>query len=201
MHVIQRGNNRSRCFQSWEDYRCYREILREESVRTGCAIHAYVLMANHVHLLVTPRAPKGIPEMMQRLGRRYVRYFNDRYGRTGTLWEGRYRAGIVDSDRYFLTCSRYIDLNPARAAVVTNPAHYLWSSYRANTGLGPDPLLTQHPLFEALGNQERDRSATYEALCREALAEDTLQAIRNATHRGTTVGSESDSDPGVRVGL
>jgi putative transposase len=195
MHVIQRGNNRSRCFEAIEDYRRYRDILREESHRADCPIHAYVLMTNHVHLLVTPRSTNGISRMMQRLGRRYVRYFNDRRGRTGTLWEGRYRAGIIDSDRYFLTCSRYIDLNPTRASMVANPADYPWSSYRANTGESSDPLLTQHPLFEALGIDDRRRGAAYRALCRESMAEDTLRAIRRQPTAERPWGQSRDSDP------
>lgn len=125
-HAIQRGNNRAPVFGAEDDYRFYLECLQEAAVRHGCAIHAYVLMTNHVHLLVTPETEGSLPKTLQSVGRRYVQYFNYTYGRTGTLWEGRYRATVIDSEHYLLTCMRYIELNPVRAGMVPQPEGYRW---------------------------------------------------------------------------
>ena len=132
LHVIQRGNNRAPIFFGVEDYARYRAWLAAAAAEYGCAIHAYVLMTNHVHLLVTPRQAESLPRAMQSLGRRYVRYVNAAYHRTGTLWEGRYRAAPIDSEAYLLACSRYIELNPVRAGMVRHPRDYRWSSWHAN---------------------------------------------------------------------
>ena len=140
-HVIQRGNNRESCFFDAEDYRCYLDALGHASKQCGCAVHAYILMTNHVHLLVTQERRDGVSAMMQSLGRRYVRYINDRHRRTGTLWEGRYKAALVDSERYLLACYRYIELNPVRAGMVELPGRYPWSSYRYNALGMPDSLV------------------------------------------------------------
>ena len=131
-HVIQRGNNREPCFYSEQDYQRYLKDLSDSAKKHDCRIHAYVLMTNHVHLLVTPMVEHGISNMMQALGRRYVYYINKNYQRSGTLWEGRYKASLIDSERYLLTCMRYIELNPVRAKMVEHPGEYPWSSYQAN---------------------------------------------------------------------
>ena len=144
LHVIQRGNNRDAIFFGQGDYARYREWLAAAAAEYGCAIHGYVLMTNHVHLLVTPRAGDSLPRTMQSLGRRYVRHVNTIYRRTGTLWEGRYRAAPIDSEAYFLACCRYIELNPVRARIVRHPRDYRWSSYLAHAQGAADPLQTGH---------------------------------------------------------
>ena len=138
-HVIQRGNNRQRIFETQADYAFFLELAQEHASQFGVAIHAYVLMPNHIHLLATPQtAQDALPKMMQAVGRRYVRHFNDSHGRTGTLWEGRYKSTLNDSERYLLTCSRYIELNPVRAGMVERPDAYQWSSFRCNADGLPD---------------------------------------------------------------
>lgn len=189
LHVIQRGNNRSVSFVAAEDYRYYGEVLCEASARARCAIHAYVMMGNHVHLLLTPADEGGPARMMQALGRRYVRYFNGRYARTGTLWEGRYRSTLVDSHSYFFACSRYIELNPVRARIVEHAAQYPWSSFHHNANGERDPLLTPHALYRGLGARPAERRAAYGALFEEHLGDDALGAIRRATNAGTVLGS------------
>ncbi|WP_310451749.1 transposase [Sulfuritalea sp.] len=144
LHIVQRGHNRDACFFGEDDYHAYRHWLGEALKTSGCQLHAYVLMTNHVHLLLTPPAPEAVTQLVISLGRRYVHYINKTYRRTGTLWDSRYKSSLVQADAYLLLCQRYIELNPVRAAMVDDPAHYRWSSYRAN-GLGqPDPLLTRH---------------------------------------------------------
>src|SRR3954471_7167052 len=132
LHLVQRGNNRTACFTCDQDRAYFAHLLRRIGERTGCAIHAYVLMRNHVHLLLTVSEARSPSRMMQTLGRRYVRYFNDRVERTGTLWEGRFRSSVIDSERYFFQCSRYIEMNPVRAGLAMRPVDYPWSSYRCN---------------------------------------------------------------------
>ncbi|WP_338026909.1 transposase [Coralloluteibacterium stylophorae] len=146
-HIVQRGNNRQVCFAAEIDYWQYLLELREASVKHRCAIHAYVLMTNHVHLLVTPEEAGGVSRMMQAIGRRYVGCFNARYRRTGTLWEGRFKSALVDSEHYLLRCYRYIELNPVRAHMTASPGGYRWSSYRCNADDHPDPILTPHPEY------------------------------------------------------
>ena len=131
-HVIQRGNNRDIIFVADEDYQFYRDRLAEACRRFGCHLHAYVFMTNHTHLLMTPSTAAGISQVMQSLGRVYVQYFNYRYHRTGTLWEGRFKATLIDTDRYLMTCHRYIELNPVRAGLVQRPEEYGWSSFLRN---------------------------------------------------------------------
>jgi len=151
-HVIQRGNNRSALFVDDVDYRFLHQCLRAACDRHGCRVHAYVFMTNHVHLLVTPATPTGISRMMQSVGRRYVRRFNDTYGRTGTLWEGRHKATLVNSDQYLFACYRYIELNPVRAGLVVDPIDYCWSSHRANALGAWDPIVVPHYSYDALGS-------------------------------------------------
>lgn len=154
-HVIIRGNNREPIFVANEDYRFYLDKLQEACIKHLCDVHAYVLMTNHVHLLITPNNEDSISKVMQMLGRYYVQYFNCSYKRTGTLWEGRYKASLVDSEAFALTCYRYIELNPVRANMVTHPAEYPWSSYRQNALGLEDKLVTSHYLYDALGNSDR----------------------------------------------
>src|SRR5690348_1132785 len=161
LHVVQRGNNRTPCFTCNEDRAYFAHLLRRLGERTGCAIHAYVFMTNHVHLLLTASEPRSPSRMMQMLGRRYVRYFNNRFERTGTLWEGRFRSSVIDSERYFFQCSRYIETNPVRAGLAMRPADYPWSSYRCNALGAFDSLVTAHPLYRALGDHDVTRCDAY----------------------------------------
>lgn len=160
-HLVQRGVDRQPCFFSDEDRRRYLTDLREIAATLDCSIHAYVLMTNHVHLLATPREFGDLGRMMQALGRRYVRYVNDRHRRTGTLWQGRFKACVVDSDRYLLACQRYIELNPVRAAMVVDPGDYPWSSYRHHAIGVHDALLRPHAIYEALGSGPAARREAY----------------------------------------
>src|SRR6266545_6283102 len=169
LHVIQRGNNREAIFFEQADYAQYRDWLAAAATEYGCAIHAYVLMTNHVHLLVTPRAADSLPRTMQALGRRYVRQVNTIYRRTGTLWEGRYRAAPIDREAYFLACCRYIELNPVRARMVRHPRDYRWSSYRAHAQGAADALVSDHALYRGLARTRAKRQTEYRGLFREAL--------------------------------
>jgi len=144
-HVIQRGNNRQPIFATDDDRRLLLQLLETNAKALGVAIHSYVLMDNHFHLLATPRDSTGLPKLMQAVGRRYVRYFNDTHGRTGTLWEGRYKSTLVQAERYLLACMVYIDLNPVRAGIVATAAEFAWSSHRSYVGQGSDRLVTPHP--------------------------------------------------------
>jgi len=191
LHVTQRGNNRQAVFFDDEDTRRYRSILAEAAGACGCAIHAYVLMTNHVHLLVTPCRATSLPRMMQSLGRRYVREINDTYKRTGTLWEGRYRAAPIDSEAYFLACCRYIELNPVRARIAAHPGDYPWSSYRAHANGTPDPLVGDHDLYRRLGRTDAERQAAYRTLFHTALDPEFVDALRTATNGGWALGSDA----------
>ena len=177
-HVVQRGNNRQPCFLADEDYTAYRQDLTDAARHGRCAIHAYVLMTNHVHLLVTGTEAGSVSRMMQRLGRRYVACFNARYRRTGTLWEGRFKASLVDTRRYLLTCCRYIELNPVRAAMVADPADYRWSSFHCNALGQPDPLITPHAAYLALAATSDARRAAYCALFDHAISDEAMADIR-----------------------
>lgn len=186
--VVQRGNNRLPVFIDETDFEQYRQHLREAGREAGVALHAYVLMSDHVHLLVTPSDEKGVGSMMQRLGRRYVRWFNDRHQRSGTLWEGRYRSTVLAPAAYLLACYAYVELNPLRAGLVSDPALYPWSSCRHHLGLERDPLITDHALFWALGNTPFERQAAYRQLLDSGTPAEQLAAIRYAGHRGWALG-------------
>ena len=188
-HVIQRGNNRSPCFFAQADYYRYLGELGQLSREHGVAVHAYVLMTNHVHLLLTAQHENGVPQLMKFLGQRYVQYVNRRHERTGTLWEGRFRSCLVDSEGYLLTCHRYIETNPVRAGMVWHPADYPWSSYRANAEGFPTSLLTPHASIEALGTTPEERRAAYRALFEQDLAEPEIERIRTMTNAGFVLGS------------
>jgi len=189
LHIVQRGHNRDACFFAEEDYHAYRHWLGEALKDTGCQLHAYVQMTNHVHLLLTPPEPEAVSRLVISLGRRYVQYINKTYRRTGTLWDSRYKSSLVQADAYLLLCQRYIELNPVRANMVEDPAHYRWSSYRAN-GLGQaDPLLTPHAVYVGLGQSEADRLAAYRALFRPELDADAIGDIRMALDQGQPLGN------------
>lgn len=190
MHVIQRGNNRGVCFRAAGDYQVYLSCLRELSAKFECSLHAYCLMTNHVHLLVTPASATACAGLMRELGQRYVRYFNQRYLRTGTLWEGRFRSCVADSARYVLACYRYIELNPVRAGLARAPDAYEWSSHRVNLGRRNDALLSPHLEFLALGTTVEARTQAYAGLFEQALDPALVTAIRKATHAGRRLGSE-----------
>lgn len=193
LHVIQRGNNRGAVFLDDNDFTHYRDWLTAAADEHGVSIHAYVLMTNHVHLLATPSTAESLPAAMQSIGRRYVRYVNARYERTGTLWEGRYRAAPIDSDEYFVTCCRYIELNPVRAGMVEHPRQYRWSSYRAHAEGRQDVLAAYHPVWRRLGRSIEEQQATYRALIREALDPAFVEALRQATNGGWALGGEGFS--------
>jgi len=190
-HVIQRGNNRQIIFCSECDYQFYLEKLFDAAKEHACDIHAYVLMTNHVHLLVTPQTENSISKMMQTLGRYYVQYFNYMYKRTGTLWEGRYKASLIDTERYLFTCMRYIELNPVRAkGMVDHPSEYPWSSYRHNALGVTDKLITEHSLYKQLGVTVKNRYISYQALFKSIVPDKTLNEIRTATNKAWVLGSD-----------
>lgn len=188
-HVIQRGNDRQACFFRETDYARYLQDLREAALRFGCRVHAYVLMTNHVHLLVTPDAEGAVARMMQAVGRRYVRYVNDSIRRSGTLWEGRYKASLVDSERYVMACYRYIELNPVRAGMVASVEEYRWSSYPANGINVHDPLVIPHEVYRRLAPDAGQRCALYRELVSEAMPDEDLAAIRLYVQRQRALGS------------
>lgn len=189
LHLIQRGNNRSACFYADEDYALYLHHLRELSGKFGCAVHAYVLMTNHVHLLLTPQRAEGPSLLMKHLGQRYVQYINKTYRRSGTLWEGWFRSSIVQEQGYLLRCYRYIELNPVRASMVAHPRDYRWSSYPANGEGQPSRLLRPHEEYLALGARADDRLAAYLALFRTELDSKEIAEIRSAANGGFALGN------------
>jgi REP-associated tyrosine transposase len=188
-HVIQRGNNRSVMFAARADYRFLHRCLRDACERHGCRVHTYAFMTNHFHLLMSATTTDGVSRAMQAVGRRYVRRFNDRYRRTGTLWEGRFRATVVDTDQYLLMCYRYIELNPVRGGLAASPDDYFWSSYRANALGRRDLLVTPHECYLALGADPRRRQAAHRAQVDDGVSDSTLEEIRSATNGGWALGS------------
>ena len=178
LHITQRGVDRGKTFVIAEDYAFYRWALREAAAESECSLHSYGLMTNHTHVLLTPADVDSPTRLMQSLGRRYVRYFNDRYRRTGPLWEGRFRSTIVDTTAYFFASSRYIELNPVRANLVNDPAKYEWSSFRCNALGHADPLVTPHREYEALGRDRAARLKAYRALFAAELDARELAGIR-----------------------
>ena len=184
LHVVQRGVDRQPCFRQEADYLVYLSLLSNLALRTQCALHAYCLMTNHVHLLLTPAMHLSCARLMRELGQRYVPYFNRRYGRTGTMWEGRFRSCLVDSARYVLACHRYIELNPVRAGMAAGPAAYRWSSHRSNAGNVDSNVLTPHPEYIALGKDADQRRAAYLSLFEHGDDSAFLTAVRDATNGG-----------------
>ena len=193
-HIIQRGNNRQAIFASQADYQTLLNLLLENAQKFKVAVHAYVLMPNHFHLLATPETADGLPQMMQAVGRRYVRWFNDAQGRTGTLWEGRYKSTVIDTDQYLLTCMAYLDLNPVRAGLVGQAADYVWSSHGHYIGLrsgsGLDKLITPHQLVWGLGNTPFAREAAYADLVRGGISSSQTMQLTDAALRGWALGDK-----------
>lgn len=187
-HVIQRGNNRQPIFLDAADRAHMLALLAEYAPAFKVAIHAYVLMDNHLHLLVTPETADGLPKLMQAVGRRYVRYFNDRHGRTGTLWEGRYRSTVIETERYLLTCMAYIDLNPVRAGMVAQAGDHVGSSHAHYVGLRQDKLITPHPLWWTLGNTPFAREAAYAELVHAGVGAADQTALTASALRGWALG-------------
>jgi len=187
-HIIQRGNNREAVFFEEEDCQTYKNILHESAESSGVKIHAYVLMTNHIHILATADSTRGISLMMQKTGRFYVPYINHKYQRTGTLWEGRFKSSLVDSDFYVLACMRYIEMNPVRAHMVESPESYKWSSYHVNANDTHDRLVTPHITYLALSRTKKYRLLKYIDLFSEHLDDKVLKAIRNCAQTGTPLG-------------
>ena len=192
-HIIQRGNNRQVIFAADEDYQFFRDALIEAADKYALAIHAYVWMTNHVHLLATPEFEHSISKVFQSVGRRYVQYFNFTYHRTGTLWEGRYRATVVDSEQYLVTLMRYIELNPVRAGMMEQPGDYRWASHRRNahgeTGKNSH-WIRPHDEYRRLGHDDMERQEAYRELFRAAITDNDLREIRECTHKGWALGNE-----------
>jgi len=190
-HLIQRGNNRQAIFREDADYQRFLVWLKESAQFYEVAIHSYVLMPNHIHLLVTPANATGLALMMQKVGRFYVPWFNHKYERTGGLFEGRFRTSLIDSDRYFMTCSRYIELNPVRAQLSMAPENYPWSSYAHHAGIRLDTLVSDHTLFWNLGNTPFQREAAYIDMVRQGLTREEVEFITIAILRNHPLGSDS----------
>jgi putative transposase len=190
-HLILRGNNRNEIFCAEADYDFYLEKLKLACDKHGCAVHAYVLMTNHVHLLITPQGENSLSKAMQMVGRYYVQYFNYCYRRSGTLFEGRYKATLVDSENYLLTCMRYIELNPVRAGMVNDPAGYPWSSYRCNALGQTNDLIEPHLEYRRLAQVDEARPAAYRALFVSHIPEQAITEIRDATNKAWVLGNEN----------
>ncbi len=190
-HVIQRGVDRQAVFFEASDYELYRHALDDAAEKYACAIHAYVLMTNHTHLLLTPGCERALPLLMQAMGRSYVQAINRRHERTGTLWEGRYKASLVQDDRYLLTCYRYIELNPVRAGLVSKPGLYPYSSFAHNALGKPDDLVTPHNTYVSLGHTPIDRRTAYRELFGTGLTRETLDDIRKTTNSCLVLGDEA----------
>lgn len=194
LHITQRGNNRQTCFFGDSDFLVYLDLLHIAAHKSNCRIHAYALMTNHVHLLISPMSEGGPGALMKAVGERYVQYVNRRHKRTGTLWEGRYRSCLVQCERYLMICQRYIELNPVRAQMVMHPSDYRWSSYRHNAGGEESELITPHELYCRLGSDHGTCVQAYRALFDEALTSIELDRVRSATYRNGVLGTQEFSD-------
>ena len=204
LHIIQRGNNRQACFFADEDYRFYLDWLGEYAAKFRCHIHAYVLMTNHMHLLISSAEPQGAGALMKALGQRYVQYVNHTYQRSGTLWEGRFRSCLTQEESYLLSCMRYIELNPVRTGLVAHPGEYRWSSYRVNAQGEEDRLVSSHALYLSLGEDATARASAYLGLFRHELEPGLVDEIRKATNGNFALGdgrfvSEIEAAIGRRV--
>jgi len=193
LHVVQRGINRGPCFFAEGDYATYLRYLAIFSARFGCSVHAYCLMTNHVHLLLTPHTASACALLMKNLGQCYVQGVNHRLCRTGTLWEGRFHSCLVSSESYVLACYRYIELNPVRAGMVAAPDQYRWSSYGANAEGEVDGFLRSHAAYESLGREADQRARAYKGLCEDGLPMFVVEEIRKATRIGCVVGTRRRS--------
>jgi putative transposase len=190
-HLIQRGNNRQPIFATDGDYETLLSMLDENARKFEVELHAYVLMTNHFHLLATPATPTGLPSLMQAVGRRYVRHFNQSQGRTGTLWEGRYRSTLIQAERYLLACMVYMDLNPVRAGIAASAIEYPWSSHRHYAGVRDDKLVTPHPLYWTLGNTPFAREAAYAEMVAAGVSSQQQQALTSSVLQGWALGEAS----------
>ncbi|GAB3403729.1 transposase [Massilia agilis] len=190
-HVIHRGNDNQLIFREPEDYERLVGWLKESARFYNVAVHAYVLMPNHFHLLATPSDGTGLALMMQKIGRLYVPWFNQKYNRSGSLFQGRFRTSLVEADKYFLACCRYIELNPVRAQLAADPAEYPWSSYRHHAGLRPDPVVSDHSLYWSLGNTPFQREAAYIELVQQGLPEQELRQIDEAVRKGWPLATDT----------
>ena len=188
-HVIQRGNNRDVCFYAEHDYQFYLDCLHTACTKYDVLLHAYVLMTNHVHLLMTPNEASGISSVMQSVGRRYVQYINKTYRRSGTLWEGRHKASLISAEDYLLACMRYIELNPVRANMVRHPADYKWSSYRVNAQAEYAKMITFHDVYIAIHSNKQQRMLGYRDLFQHQL-DDDIHAIRKASQFSMPLGND-----------
>lgn len=191
VHIVQRGHSREPVFFDDSDYVAYRGWLKEAAERYHCDIHAYVLMTNHIHILATPSDAQGITRMMQYVGRHYVPYINYTYGTSGSIWEGRYKASLVQDEHYLLSCMRYIELNPIRAKMVRSPSQYRWSSYRYNAQGKADEMITPHAVYSSLGKGTVSRTKAYKGLFELPLEKGLLDEIRAAWQTGTPLGNDS----------
>ena len=189
-HIIQRGNNRSACFFSEQDYLLYLHLLGQQAVKHGCAIHAYCLMTNHVHLLLTPKEASGPSLMMKHLGQCFVQYINRTYQRSGTLWEGRFKSCLAQDENYVLHCYRYIELNPVRAHMASHPGDYRWSSFKYNGGGMGNELVTAHPDYLSLGDNAPQRQKVYRSMVESGVSEELVKSIRSATNGNFVLGNE-----------
>lgn len=189
-HVIQSGHDHQSIFRDAADHAAFLDWLKEGAKRFKVALHAYVLMPDHVHLLATPVDAEGLARMMQWVGRYYVPYYNQKYQRSGTLWQGRYKATVLDAERYLLLCSRYVELNPVRKGLVSSPVDYPWSSYMHHIGAKSDPLITDHRLYWALGNTPFDREIAYRQLAEQSLSSGEVDLITEATRKGWALGAD-----------
>ena len=187
VHIVQRGASREAVFFEDEDYKAYAGWMKEAAQTYDIAIHAFVLMTNHIHILITAQNPENVGKFMQHIGRRYVPFINHKYGRSGSLWEGRYKSNLVQSECYFLAVMRYIELNPVRANMVEQAAHYRWSSFRHNSGLKPLSFITPHPIFNMLGSDTATRSSNYLSMFEQHQNSQEINAIRNAWQTGRSL--------------
>jgi len=188
-HIILRGNNRQVIFFTEDDYKYFLECLRQAKIKYPCRIYAYVLMTNHVHLLVEPLKAVDLGRLIQSVGRRYVRYINQTYRRTGTLWEGRFKSAVVGRDEYLIACSRYIEMNPIRAGMVRDPDEYRWSSYPFRALGKPDRLLDEDPWYMGLGASGQERQRVYREWLQGTINEGEWDQIRKATQQGRVIGN------------
>ena len=193
-HIVQRGNNRAVCFNAEDDYRFYLDQLDQLSLRFRCAVHAYVLMTNHIHLLLTPARFGSVAMLMKHLGQRYVQYVNRSYRRSGTLWEGRFRSCLTQTEDYVLACYRYIELNPVRAGLVRRPQDFRWSSYGANAEGAKDSLIRPHAEYLRLGAGKDARERAYRGLFEEHLDAGVIGEIRAATNGNYVLGGRRFQD-------
>ena len=194
LHVIQRGNNRAACFFSDIDRHFYLKCLSEYAARRDCAVHAYALMPNHVHILVTPSEAGGVSLMLQDIGRRYVRIVNNARSRTGTLWEGRFKSNLIDSDTYLLACHRYIELNPVRAGMVSAPGDFPWTSHAYYAHGKPSGLISEHPVYGSLGTTPADRRRRFLSLFEKPIEDSEMTKLRTAVNKGWALGSDAFLD-------